>query len=470
MRIPFCGWAAQPVRAWYSLPMSKTDTSIPLPAYALHALEALEDAGHEAWCVGGFVRDSLMGRASADIDIATSATWQEAASAFKAHGFRTHETGTEHGTITVIVSEKAVEVTTYRVDGAYTDSRHPDSVTFVRDISRDLERRDFTMNAIAYHPVRGLFDPQNGASDIAAGLIRAVGEPKRRFSEDALRILRACRLSSQLGFRIDSATMDAMSACAPLLSRIASERIAKELQGFVCGQFVHDALMRCAHVLEQVVPELSAMGGFDQKTPYHIYDVLEHTAYAMQNTPPYPLVRWAALFHDMGKPQTFFTDEAGVGHFYGHVALSVEIARSVMKRLKMPSSLTSDVLMLVKHHDDMIEPTPKAVKRMLGRLSGRTDLFRALCDLKRGDALAQAPSCWGRTARADELDQVLDAVLEAQEAFSLKDLAVKGDDLIALGIEAGPEIGRLLDEALEAVIDERVPNEHAALLTFVRSR
>lgn len=450
--------------------MSKTDISIPLPDYATHALEVLEGAGYEAWCVGGFVRDSLMGRTGADIDIATSATWQEAADAFRAQGWAAHETGTAHGTITAVVSGEPIEVTTYRIDGSYSDGRHPDSVTFVRDISCDLMRRDFTINAIAYHPARGLFDPQGGAADIAAGLIRAVGEAHCRFAEDALRILRACRFSSQLGFSIEPTTMRAMEACAGRMAHLASERIAKELQGFVCGRFVHDALMTCVDVLAQIVPELSAMKGFDQKTPYHVYDVLEHTAYVMQNTPPYPLVRWAALFHDMGKPQAFSTDEAGVGHFYGHAALSMELAQSVMKRLKMPPSMISDVLALVKYHDDVVEPTPKAVKRMLGRLGGRTDLFRALCDLKRGDALAQAPHCRSRTAHADKLDRVLDAVLEAQEAFSLKDLAIKGDDLIALGIKPGPDIGRLLDGALEAVIDEQVPNERAALLSFVRAR
>ncbi|WP_139652727.1 CCA tRNA nucleotidyltransferase [Raoultibacter phocaeensis] len=450
--------------------MCRDHTSLSLRAPARQALGALENAGYEAWIVGGFVRDALMGRASGDIDIATSAPWQEAARAFAAQGLRVHETGIAHGTITVIVSDEPIEVTTYRADGTYTDSRHPDTVEFVNDIAADLKRRDFTMNAVAYHPRRGLFDPEGGVPDIEAGLIRAVGDPSRRFGEDALRILRACRFSSQLGFAIESATMRAMESCAPLLSRIASERTLKELQGFVCGEHVYDALMACADVLASVIGELKAMKGFDQKTPYHIYDVLEHTAYAMQNTPAYPLVRWAALFHDMGKPRTFFTDDAGIGHFYGHATVSVELAEPVMKRLGMPSALSSDIIELVTRHDDDIEPTPKAVKRALRRLGGRVDLFRALCDLKRGDALAQAPHCHNRVALADELDRALDAILEAEEAFSLKDLAIKGGDVIALGIAPGPEVGRLLEEALEAVIDERVPNERAALTAFVRMR
>lgn len=450
--------------------MNERHTTIELPARASASIEVLERAGFEAWYVGGFVRDSLMGRPSGDIDVATSAPWQEAQAAFEEAGYRTHETGVKHGTITVIVDGETVEVTTYRIDGPYTDARHPDSVTFVRDIASDLDRRDFTMNAIAYHPRRGLFDPHGGSADIAAKVIRAVGEPKRRFSEDALRILRACRFASQLGFAIEAATLRSMEACAPLLSSIASERISKELQGFVCAPHVHDALMECADVLAHLMPELSAMKGFDQRTPYHVYDVLEHTAYVMQNTPPYPLVRWAALFHDMGKPRAFFAGEDGVGHFYGHAKLSIELARPIMKRLALPSSLIDDVLLLVRYHDDVIEPAPKAVKRMLRRLDGRVDLFRAMCDLKRGDALAQAPQCHGRVALADELDRVLGNILEAQEAFSLKDLAVNGTDLIALGIAPGPEIGRLLEEALEAVIDERVPNEKSSLLAFVQMR
>ena len=450
--------------------MGKKVTSIELPRHARAAIDALERSGFEAWCVGGFVRDALMGRNGGDIDIATSAPWQEAKLAFEAAGFRVHETGTKHGTMTAIIGEEPIEATTYRVDGPYTDGRHPDSVTFVQSIAADLDRRDFTMNAIAYHPVRGLLDPHDGRADIDAGIIRAVGNPERRFSEDALRIMRACRFASQLGFAIEGDTMRGMEYCTPLLASVAKERITKELQGFVCGSAIHDALMACNRILAFFMTEITAMQGFDQKTPYHQYDVLEHTAYVMQNTPPYPLVRWAALFHDMGKPQAFFTDDEGVGHFYGHAKLSIELAKPVLKELAFPPSFSSDVLLLVRYHDDVIEPTPKAVKRMLRRLDGRIDLFRAMCDLKRGDSLAQAPKCRKRVAVADELDRILDQIIEAQEAFSLRDLAIGGTDLIELGVAQGPEIGQLLDRALEAVIDERVENDRDHLLAFVRKQ
>ncbi|MEG2261017.1 MAG: HD domain-containing protein, partial [Raoultibacter sp.] len=230
----------------------------------------------------------------------------------------------------------------------------------------------------------------------------------------------------------------------------------------------HDALMAYVDVLATVMPEVRPLVGFDQKTPYHIYDVWEHTAYVVQNTPPYPLVRWAALFHDFGKPQAFFTDEAGVGHFYGHAALSVDAARTIMRRLKMSPRFAADVITLVKYHDDVIAPQPKAIKRVLQRLGGRVDLFRALCDLKRGDARSQAPHCHKRVALADELEATLDALLADDQAFSLRDLAIKGGDVIALGVSAGPAVGHILNAALDAVIEESVPNEYDALCAFVQ--
>ena len=442
--------------------------ALTVPPYVLRALALLEEGGFEAWCVGGFVRDSLMGRAVADVDIASSAPWEKAQAVFEAAGFKTIETGVKHGTLTVVMASEVLEVTTYRSDGAYSDRRHPDSVSFVSSIEEDLARRDFTINAMAYHPDRGLLDPYGGRGDIASKTIRAVGEPRRRFAEDALRILRAVRFSSQLGFAIEEATFEAMAAQKELLGYIAKERAFHELNAFVCGAAVHDALMGCIDVIGQVIPEALPMKGFDQKTPYHVFDVLEHTAFCMENTSPSPLVRWAAFFHDIGKPEAFFTDEAGVGHFYGHGKISTEIARRVMRRLKFPTALAHDVALLVEHHDAVFEASPRPVKRMLRKLEGRPDLFYALTDLKRGDAAAQAPRCHDRIRLAGELDKALDAILEAQEAFSLHDLAINGHDVIALGIPAGPGVGEALEAALEAVIDEKAPNEKAALTAYLK--
>ena len=441
--------------------------TIALPPYALEALDALEEAGFESWVVGGYVRDALLDRPSADIDIATQAPWQDVQRVFEAQGHRTHETGTAHGTLTVIVDEQALEITTFRSDGAYADARHPKQVSFVRTIAEDLARRDFTMNALAYHPARGLFDPYGGHADLEARVIRAVGDPERRFSEDALRMLRACRFAAELGFAIDPATFEGMLANKGLLPRISTERITHELQRLLLGAHAGSALIATVDVLAPVLPELVAMKGFEQRTPYHIYDVLEHTAHVLDGVPPYPLVRWAALFHDMGKPAAFFTDEEGTGHFYGHAAISVMLARGVMERLALSSAFMTRVLVLVERHDDIIDLTPKAVKRACTRLGGDADLFAALCDLKRGDARGQAPRCIGRVADADELEHILADVLAADEAFSLKKLAIDGRGVIALGVPQGPLVGRALNEALDAVIDERIANEPDALRAFV---
>lgn len=440
---------------------------IPLPPYALEALAALEADGYESWVVGGYVRDALLGRPSVDIDIATAAHWQDVQRTFEACGHRTHETGTAHGTLTVIVDERALEITTFRSDGAYADARHPKQVSFVRTIREDLARRDFTMNALAYHPARGLFDPYGGYADLQAGVIRAVGDPNRRFSEDALRMLRACRFAAELGFAIDPATFEGMLANKGLLPRISIERVTHELQRLLLGAHAGDALVATADVLAAVLPELVAMQGFEQRTPYHIHDVLEHTARVIDGVPPYPLVRWAALFHDMGKPAAFFTDEDGTGHFYGHAAISVMLARGIMERLALSSAFITRVLVLVERHDDVIERTPKAVKRALSRLGGDTELFAALCDLKRGDARGQAPHCIGRVDETDELERILASIIAADEAFSLKKLALHGGDVIELGVPQGPFVGRALAEALDAVIDERVANEPDALRAFI---
>ncbi len=444
--------------------------SLLLPDTALRVLSVLDDAGYEAWAVGGFVRDALLGRACSDIDIACSAPWQETQRVCELAGMRTHETGTQHGTLTVVCDDEAFEVTTFRTDGAYKDSRHPESVQFVKTIEEDLARRDFTMNALAYRPDRGVLDPFGGQADMEAGVIRAVGDPHKRFEEDALRILRACRFSSELGYSIDPATFQGMLANKGLLSRISAERVTHELQRLLLGEHAGDALLRCVDVLAAVLPELVAMKGFDQHTPYHVFDVLEHTARVVDGVPRYPLVRWAALFHDMGKPACFFFDENGIGHFYGHAAVSVPIARGIMQRLTFSNAFMDKVLTLVKRHDDVVPANPKAVKRMLARLGGDTELFAALCDLKRGDARGQSPQFSGdRIALANELQGVLNEIMEANEAFTMKSLAISGRDVMKLGVPQGPLVGEMLHRVLDAVIDEELPNSHDDQVKYVAS-
>lgn len=442
---------------------------IVVPPYAARAIEALEAAGFEAWCVGGCVRDSLLGREVNDYDICTNALWTETQRVFEALGCPTYEVGVKHGTITVLVDGQALEITTYRTDGKYSDARHPDSVRFVRTIREDLARRDFTINALAWHPTRGLLDLYGGLADLRNGTIRAVGEPFARFSEDALRILRGCRFASQLGFSIEPATYAAMNKRKTLMLAVSAERITHELTALLCGPYAGKALMETFDVLCAVMPELAAMKGFDQHTPHHVYDVLEHTAHVIDGVPPEPLVLWTALLHDAGKPAAFFQED-GRGHFFGHATLSMNITRDVMGRLSLSPSFADDVLTLVRQHDYQIAANPRAVKRALARLDGRVDLFRSLCQVKRADALAQAPSSAPRVQLADDLLVVLDEVLAAGDAFRLRDLAINGRDVMALGVEAGPRVGALLQEALDTVIDEQVENDHDALVEWVRAR
>ena len=439
-----------------------------LPPCALRLIGLLEEAGHEAWIVGGFVRDAFLGRPRNDIDIACSASWQAVKDVCLAAGLPTRETGVKHGTLTVIVDRSPIEVTTYRSDGAYRDGRRPEHVTFVSSIEEDLARRDFTINALAYHPERGFLDLHGGLSHLREGVIAAVGDPRKRFEEDALRILRACRFASQLGFSFESGTLEAMKACKSRLRHISPERIAHELDGFLLGEHIHDALMQTVDVLSFVVPELAAMKGFDQRTPYHIYDVLEHTAWVVQHTPPERPVRWAALVHDMGKPAAAFED-GDVRHFYGHAQVSVALGRAVLERLPMAPAFRDRVLALVLHHDDIVEPSARAVKRMLMKLGGDVGLFYALCDLKRADALSQAPHCAHRADAAERLKGILNEILEADEAFSLKQLAINGHDVMGLGVKPGPQVGKILKSALSAVVEEQTPNEREALLHFARA-
>ncbi len=441
-----------------------------IPSYAFKALDVLERAGYEAWLVGGFVRDALLGESGHDIDIACNAHWSKTQQAFEAAGFTTHETGTEHGTLTVVIDRNAIEVTTYRTDGNYIDGRHPESVQFVQTIEEDLARRDFTVNALAFHPQRGLLDPFGGFADLQNKVIRTVGNPLDRFREDHLRILRACRFCSQLGFAIDKSTYDVMVRAKTFMLKRPAERVRYELDSLLLGEHVHDALMTTVDVLAGVIPELAAMKGFDQHTPYHIYDVLEHTAYVVHYAPKTPLARWAALLHDIGKPAAFFQDDDGRGHFFGHARLSVMISEPILDRLKFSPAQKERVLLLVKLHDATFEPTPLAVKRALHRhFNDDANLFAELCAIKRADTMAQAPQCSNRAQLARELTDALNTVLVEDQAFKLSHLAINGQDVMtACSLKPGPRVGELLEQALDAVIEGRVANNRAELEQFVR--
>ena len=442
--------------------------TIQLPHYIERIMKLLEANGFECWCVGGCVRDALLGRDTHDFDLATAAEWRETERILTAGGIAVHRTGAKHGTVTAVVDGEPVEITTYRIDSGYSDGRHPDEVTFARSIQEDLARRDFTVNALAYHPERGLLDCWGGLDDLRAGVIRAVGEPFKRFREDGLRILRACRFVSQLGFSLDPETLQAMTACKMMLSHVSAERITHELDCLLLGEHVHDALMQSIDVLVAIMPELAACKGFDQHTPYHIYDIWEHTAWVVQRSPRTRLARWAALFHDIGKPAACFF-EGERAHFFGHPKLSAVLAEPIMKRLLMAPTFMQQVLTLVKMHDVQIAATMRSVRRALVRLDGDTELFRTLIGIKRADALAQSELSLPRLELANDLERVLDEIEATQCAFTVKQLVVNGHDVMDAGIPAGPAVGQALDAALDAVIDERIPNERDALLAFIRA-
>ncbi|MBQ5886697.1 MAG: HD domain-containing protein [Clostridia bacterium] len=426
----------------------------------------LEDAGYEAFIVGGCVRDALRGITPKDYDITTSALPEETKSVFR--DYRVIETGIQHGTVTVMMDGMPLEITTYRTEGTYSDNRHPDSVSFTTSLREDVARRDFTMNAIAYSPVRGLIDYFGGAEDIRGGTIRCVGDPDTRFREDALRMMRGIRFASALGFAIEEKTAAAIRENKERISAVSAERIRVELTKLLCGANVKNVLMNWWDVLGVVIPEILPMHGFDQRTPYHIYDVWEHTAVAVSETPPVTHLRLSALLHDIGKPPSFFTDEKGVGHFYGHPAVSEKMAEEILARLKYDNVTRRRVVTLVREHDRIIEPTETAVKRALSRLT--PEVFFNLLAIKRADNLAQSPNYRDRLETYDRIESMAQDVLERNECISVATLAVNGGDLIALGMKPGKEIGEMLSLLLEQVIRGDLANDRDELLTYVKKK
>ena len=453
-----------------------------LPDYARVVLDSLEAAGYEAWVVGGWVRDALLGRPGHDVDVTTSAPWQDTARVLRACGIEVHETGTAHGTVTAVVDGRPVETTTYRVEGAYSDRRHPDEVRFVTDVREDLARRDFTVNAMAWHPVRGLLDCFDGAGDLERREIRAVGEPRRRFEEDALRMLRAVRFACRLDFTIEPATAAALASCAPLLDAVARERVGWELEGILATGRAGDALVRHPEIMCAAIPELAPCRGFGQHSRYHVYDVYEHTARVLSvageeargrgaAAAPSPSLMWAALLHDVEKPSCFTLDERGNGHFYGHPELSAKTARVVMERLSCPKELVRDACLLIRYHDRPLEAERRSLLRMMSCLAGAgVDTIRLMNELfvlKRADTFGKVPSCFYYVEEIERMREVVRELVATGEAYSLSTLDLSGRDLIEAGVKPGRQVGELLQRALDAAIDGVVPNDRSALLAYL---
>lgn len=449
------------------------------PPEAEAVLRILEAAGHSAWVVGGWVRDSLLGRPVHDVDVATGARWEDGARALRAAGVPVAETGTAHGTVTAVVGGVPVEVTTYRVDGAYSDARHPDAVRFVDSVDDDLARRDFTVNAMAWHPARGLRDPFGGRDDLAAGIVRAVGDPEARMAEDALRVLRAVRFSARLGFSVEPATQAAVDAHAPGLGLVSRERIGSELRALLASGRGGEALRTQRAVLLNAVPELAAMDGFPQRTPYHSLDVLGHVARVMDYVEVYTggtateRLRWAALLHDVGKPDCLTYGPEGNAHFFGHPARSRDIARAVMARLAVPRAVAVPALALVRLHDRPVTDDDRSVTSILCDLEGlapgmASALFFELMALKRADAAGKAPAYRDYAVEVDALEARGRALLAAGVPLRPSDLAVSGADVMAaLGMPPGPAVGRVLRAALDAVHRGEVGHGREDLLRWI---
>ena len=436
---------------------------VAVPSDVAALLLALQQNGFEAYVVGGCVRDSLRGVTPDDWDVTTSATPQEMLAVFADH--RTVTVGAQHGTVAVLTDCRTVEITTFRTESGYTDSRHPDHVAFVTDVTEDLRRRDFTVNAMAYNEEQRLIDPFGGQDDLSCGMLRAVGDAAARFSEDALRILRGLRFASTLGFTVAPDTARALCQTRDLLCHVAAERVAVELTKLLCGQNVFAVMDAFRDVIAVVIPELRDTFDFDQKSPHHGYDVYRHTLHTVAAAPCDPVVRWAALLHDVGKPKAFTEDANGRGHFKHHAEHSAVLCETILTRLRMDKATVRTATLLVAEHDRQLSPAAPAVKRALGRLGEA--VLRRLIALKHADNAAHGVGETDRIKRWQAVESTLDAVLQSGECYSLRDLAVKGNDITDNRIAEGESVGRCLQFLLDEVIDGRCVNEREALLSHL---
>jgi tRNA nucleotidyltransferase (CCA-adding enzyme) len=440
-----------------------------LPTNVEHLLLQLKRNGYAAYVVGGCVRDMIMGKEPHDYDICTSALPEEVMNIFKGK-FQIIPTGLQHGTVTVVVREVPYEITTFRIDGDYEDGRHPSSVEFTTDIVKDLSRRDFTINAMAYAPGSGLIDPFDGLHDIKRERIRAVGDPTARFEEDALRIMRAIRFSATLGFGIEYETMVAMFNCNKLLEKISKERINAELSKILVGDYIFAASKYLPELLFYVIPDLSMIKGFEQFNPYHKYDVWEHTRHVIGATESDKILRLAALFHDIGKP--YCVQEESVDgklrrHFIGHAEVSAGFTKQIMQDLKFSNDEIETVVDIIKNHSEQFLPTKRFVRRMLNKM-GR-EHFEYLLALREADIIGQGVTMPDddRLSRLGGAWKVYNEFNFEKECFSLKNLNINGNDLLEIGFVPGPAIGKTLNLLLDLVMTEKLPNNKGDLIDFI---
>ncbi|MBO6242059.1 MAG: CCA tRNA nucleotidyltransferase [Butyrivibrio sp.] len=438
---------------------------IKLPDNVKMILDRLHRAGYEAYAVGGCVRDSILGRVPGDWDITTNALPEDTKKLFK----RTIDTGIEHGTVTVMVDKEGYEVTTYRIDGKYEDSRHPSEVTFTKSLTEDMKRRDFTINAMAYNEEEGLIDRFGGLEDIKERVIRCVGNPKERFSEDALRIMRAVRFSAQLDYRIENETREAITELAETLNKISAERIQTELVKLLLSD--HPEKLMTAYELgitKVIMPEFDKCMDTPQNNPHHMYNVGEHIVKSVQNIRADKLLRLTMLMHDMGKADTISIDNDGICHFYGHAKVSEDIAGNIFKRLKFDRDTMDRACNLIRYHDDRFPATPRNVRRAMNRIGNDFPLY---IEVRYADTLAQSQFARDEKLKLiDDTFNLYQEIIEKKEAVTIKDLAVNGKDLMGAGVSQGKEIGRVLKAMLEDVLDDPGHNSKDYLLEPERLR
>ena len=432
-----------------------------IPEDVRQIIDRLNQNGYEACAVGGCVRDVLLGREPEDWDITTSARPEQVKAVFR----RTVDTGIAHGTVTVMQGNRGYEVTTYRIDGVYTDGRHPEQVTFTPSLAEDLRRRDFTINAMAYNETSGVTDLFGGRQDLERGVIRCVGNPLDRFGEDALRMMRAVRFAAQLGFAIEETTLAAIRELAPSIRKISAERIRMELVKILTSSHPeHVGLLYETGLTSFILPEFDRMMETDQSNPYHCYSVGNHTLAVLCHVPPIPVLRIAALFHDVGKPDCRKVDDSGRDHFFGHAGKGADMTRVILKRLKFDNDTLHMVEKLVRHHSDSIEPDEKNVRRALNRVG--EECFPLLILLMDGDNMGKTPDGTNeRLSRLHRIHRIYQEILSRQDCVSLKMLELTGDDLLAAGIPKGRLIGELLNYCLELVLEAPQKNRHEFLMS-----
>ena len=427
---------------------------IALPEKVSYIIDTLTQAGYEAYAVGGCIRDSILGRRPKDWDVTTSAAPWEVKALFP----KTVNTGEKHGTVTVLIDREGFEVTTYRIDGKYEDSRHPASVTFTPSLTEDLKRRDFTMNAMAYNKTAGLVDIFEGVCDLKKKVVRCVGDPLQRFREDALRMMRAVRFGAQLGFSIHPDTREAVCKLSPNLAEISAERIQAELVKILVSD--HPDAVRTLYetgITKEILPEFDAMMETEQNHPHHIYTVGEHTIEALSHVRKDRILRLSVLLHDVAKPVLRTVGDDGFDHFHGHPEYGSRMAEGILRRLKFDNAATTQVCRLIAAQDDNPPLTDKSVRRAVVR-NGR-EAYPSVFELKRADILAQSDYMRQEKLKyMEEYEAIYTKIMEREQCLSVKELAVSGDDLIALGLKPGPKLGAKLKELLEIVLEEPEKN------------